>query len=115
MRDEWRKCRSGTMGGHKCIELKHNQEMPGNGKYHERCLSGKYGEIWENNEKSYKCIIDYLPAQKKAISLLKSDKKITKRGEELLLQFDKQYLDEMVKILKIPSSSGRQIRYANCR
>lgn len=67
----------------------------------ELCIFGKRGQIWQNNDNTFKVLIN---------SGTQHPKKRTQ--DELVLTLDKSYIKEYTKFIKMPINVGRQVTLA---
>lgn len=110
MKRDFYKPTSLTLGDHKCVKMKHHVPYP---DIIDLTLSGKYGEIWEQDEEqtTFKAVIKspaiankYLPENKRPLI----------RGDEVVITFPRSELELWCKRLKVPLvMRSYQARYAN--
>ena len=96
------------MGGFLCIKHRMTREL---------CLSGRNSEIWVNSDDPKKRYACFTSGAKKCANL--SRRLLCRQnivdGSEARFVFEEAFLPEAVKILKIPLTRPRQIRYAEKR
>jgi hypothetical protein len=108
MRNDWRKSKV-RIGSRRAIE--HKKPMTPGGE-HELCLAGRLGLIWPYNKTTYCAVIT---GCRVANALAESFGKQPdyKRGDEMLIQFGKERLEEVIKAIRVPVSQATQIRLAD--
>lgn len=113
MRKEWVKT-DRTIEGFACARRKVCVNLPNEPTEYEYTIAGARGEIWENNDSTYRAVLKPGLFQNKALRLSTSRGKVASKTDECIITFDKVHLPVIVKVIKAPSrSSAAQVKYAN--
>lgn len=107
LQDQWYKpITDNDLHGFRCVKHKLSKE---------KCIAGKYGEIWENSDNTLKCLVISSKLVTKLAKALGTEVPNVDKSSETVFTFNKNQLLTITKLLKCPTEAGRQVTILNKR
>ncbi len=109
----WRKSRQ-LLAGQPCIETVYNSALPGSPSDRLLIIAGKLGFIYSCNNDSF-VVVARGAAKKHVVAMALANDAVVNPGSrlcELKFTFNPALLQSVMKIIRVPSTKGRQLKYA---